>query len=270
MKLKNLLVILLVLGLTVFSVASFAAKRLKGTINVVGSTSVQPLAEELAKKFTSKRKNKKVKIFVQGGGSGAGIKAAFTKTADIGMSSRSLKPSEKGLIKTVIARDGIAIIVNKKNSIGELTSAQLKKIYKGEYTNWKEVGGKNMQIIVVNREAGSGTRGAFEGIVLKKEKPTNTCLIQASTGAVQQTVSVTKEAIGYVSLGSLDTKVVNSLKIDGAECTAKNIKAEKYPIQRPFLMVTKSAPKGIVKAFLNWILSKEGQKIVAEDFISVK
>jgi phosphate transport system substrate-binding protein len=263
---RKSVIILLLFSVLVFSAVSSAA--LRGTINVAGSTSVQPLAEELAQAFMAK--NKGVKVFIQGGGSGAGIKSAMNGTADIGASSRELKPEEQSLVETVIAKDGIAIVVNKANSIRNLNKKQLQKIYTGEYTNWKEVGGPDMKIVVVNREAGSGTRGAFEELVLEKLTNTSNCLVQASTGAVQQTVAVTKESIGYISLGSYDPHSVKALTIDNVECTEANILAKKYIIQRPFLMLTKSAPTGVVKAFLDFILSKEGQKIVAKEYITVK
>ncbi len=241
---------------------------LSGSIQVVGSTSVQPLAEELAQEFMAQ--NQGIEIAVQGGGSGAGIKAAGDGTGDIGMSSRELKTEEQGLHETVIARDGIAIVVNEENSVDNLSFEQLQKIYTGEYTNWKQVGGPDLKIVVVNREAGSGTRGAFEEIVLGKLQNTNQSLVQASTGAVQQTVSVTKEAIGYISLGSLDPAAVKAVTIDGIECSAANILAGEYKVQRPFLMLTNEEPTGAVKAFLDWITSSKGQEIVAEDFIPVK
>ena len=257
--------LLVVISVLIFSAIGFAAST--GTINIVGSTSVQPLAEELAQAYMAK--NPGVKIFVQGGGSGAGIKAAMTNTAEIGSSSRDLTPEETGIFETVIAKDGIAMIVNKANTVTNLTFDQLRKIYTGEYTNWKQVGGPNMDIVVVNREAGSGTRGAFEELVLGKLVNTNKCLVQASTGAVQQTVSITKEAIGYISLGSLDSKAVKALTIEGIECTERNILDKKYKIQRPFLMLTKNKPAGIVKEFLDWVVSPEGQKIVGKDYITI-
>ncbi|TCL66582.1 phosphate transport system substrate-binding protein [Hydrogenispora ethanolica] len=263
---KKLALLAVIGALLLMTVSSFAA--LSGTINMVGSTSVQPLAEELAQAFMAK--NKGVKIFVQGGGSGAGIKAAMTNSAEIGNSSRELNPDETGIHETVIAKDGIAIVVHKSNPVSNMSTDQLKKIYAGEYTNWKQVGGPDENIVVVNREAGSGTRGAFEEIVLGKTPNTSKCLVQASTGAVQQSVSITKEAIGYISLGSLDTKAVKALKIDGVEATEKNVLAKTYKIQRPFLMLTKNAPAGLVKTFLDWVLSPEGQKIVAKEYISVK
>jgi phosphate transport system substrate-binding protein len=257
--------VLVLIGLLALSVVSFAA--VKGNITIAGSTSVQPLAEELAQAFMAK--NKKVKIFVQGGGSGAGIKAAMSGTANIGTSSRELNPDEQGLRETIIAWDGIAIIVNKTNSVADLKLDQIQKIYSGEYTNWKEVGGPDQKIVVINREAGSGTRGAFEEIVLGKVKNTPNCLVQASTGAVQQSVAITKEAIGYISLGALDEKAVKAVKVNSVLCNEANIKNKSYRIQRPFLMLTKSAPTGVVKAFLDYILSPEGQKIVAKDYITV-
>jgi phosphate transport system substrate-binding protein len=265
--LKKSMVMLGLFGLFFFSCISFAA--LKGTINIAGSTSVQPLAEELAQAFMAK--NKRVKIFVQGGGSSAGVKSAQTGTADIGTCSRDLKPEEEGLHETVIAKDGIAIVVNKSNSVRNLSVTQLQKIYTGNYHNWKKVGGTNEKIVVVNREAGSGTRGAFEEIVLgKKLTNTSNCLVQASTGAVQQTVAVTKEAIGYISLGAYNPKAVKAVAINHVTCTDAHILAGKYKIQRPFLMLTKRVPTGTTKAFIDWILSQEGQRIVAKEFIPVK
>jgi phosphate transport system substrate-binding protein len=263
---KHSIIVLLLISVLSFSAISSAA--LSGTVNIAGSTSVQPLAEELAQAFMAK--NKGVKVFVQGGGSGAGIKSAMTGTANIGTSSRELNPEEQSLVETVIAKDGIAIVVNKANSVTDLNKEQLQKIFTGEYSNWKQVGGPDMKIVVVNREAGSGTRGAFEELVLGKLTNTSNCLVQASTGAVQQTVAVTKESIGYISLGSYDSHAVKALTIDNVSCTEANILAKKYKIQRPFLMLTKSAPTGAVKAFLDFILSKEGQKIVAKEYIPVK
>jgi phosphate transport system substrate-binding protein len=263
---KHSIIILLLISVLSFSAIGSAA--VSGTVNIAGSTSVQPLAEELAQAFMAK--NKRVKIFVQGGGSGAGIKSAMTGTADIGASSRELNPEEKSLMETAIAKDGIAIVVNKANSVSNLSKEQLQRIYTGEYSNWKQVGGPDMKIVVVNREAGSGTRGAFEELVLGKLTNTSNCLVQASTGAVQQTVAVTKESVGYISLGSYNPGSVKALTIDNVKCTDSNILANKYKIARPFLLLTKSAPTGAVKAFIDFILSREGQKIVAKEYIPVK
>jgi phosphate transport system substrate-binding protein len=251
-----------------FSVVCLAAPS--GSITMAGSTSVQPLAEELAKAYMAK--NPDVKIAVQGGGSGAGVKAAMDGTADIGMCSRELNPEEESLKATEIAKDGVAIIVNKVNKISNVSLDQLQKIYTGSFNTWKQVAGPsalNTKIVVVNREAGSGTRGAFEELVLGKLKNTNNCIVQSSTGAVQQTVAVTKEAIGYISLGSLDPKAVKAITVNGVVCNEANIISKKYLIQRPFLLLTKTAPAGATKEFIDWILGPEGQKIVAKDYISV-
>lgn len=267
---KKIVLVLLFSVLTLAAVVYSAS--LNGSIQIVGSTSVQPLAEELAQAFMSK--NPGVKVFVQGGGSGAGITAAINGTANIGNSSRELKPEEAatGIHETVIAKDGIAVIVHPSNTIKDLTVEEIKKIYLGEISNWKEVGGPNMSIALVNREAGSGTRGAFEELVMGKmaSKMSSKSLVQASTGAVQQTVAITKEAIGYISLGSLDPKAVKALLINGIAASDNNITNKTYKLWRPFLMLTKTAPSGVSKAFLDWILSSEGQKIVARDFIPAK
>ncbi len=264
-------ILVLVLLVSMFASITHGA-ALNGSIQIVGSTSVQPVAEELAQAFMAK--NPGVKIFVQGGGSGAGITAAINGTADIGNSSREPKPEEAaaGIHETVIAKDGIAMIVHPSNPVQDLTVEQLQKIYLGEISNWKEVGGPNMKIALVNREAGSGTRGAFEELVMGKtaNKMSSKTLVQASTGAVQQTVAVTKEAIGYISLGSLDPKAVKALSVNGVTASDKNIANKTYQLWRPFLMLTKAAPNGVTKAFLDWILSSEGQKIVARDFIPMK
>ncbi len=265
MKKLGLLVLVCIFA---FSVVIMAAPG--ASITMAGSTSVQPLAEELAKAYMAK--NPDVKIAVQGGGSGAGVKAAMDGTADIGMCSRELNPEESSLTATEIALDGVAIIVNKANKINNVSLEQLQKIYTSSFTTWKQVAGPgalNTKIVVVNREAGSGTRGAFEELVLGKLKNTNNCIVQSSTGAVQQTVAVTKEAIGYISLGSLDPKSVKAITVNGVVCSEANILAKKYLIQRPFLLLTKSAPSGAVKDFMSWILSPEGQKIVSKEFISV-
>lgn len=268
----NKTVLIVVIGLVVIGGLIFMVMNnqsdLQVSLQLVGSTSVQPIAEELAQEYMAK--NQGVQIAVQGGGSGAGVKAATEGTADIGTCSRELKEEEKGIHETVIAKDGIAIVVNKENTIDNLSFEQLQKIYTDEYTNWNQVGGPDMKIVVVNREAGSGTRGAFEEIVLHKLENTNKCLVQASTGAVQQTLAVTKEAIGYISLGSLDKEAVKAITIDGIECSSETILAGDYKVQRPFLMLTKEEPTGMTKAFLDWITGPEGQKLVAEEFIPVK
>ncbi|NLT94129.1 MAG: phosphate ABC transporter substrate-binding protein [Clostridia bacterium] len=244
----------------------------KGNLKLAGSTSVQPLAEELAMRFMEL--NREVKIDVTGGGSGAGVESTINGAADIGMTSRELKESEKennpGLKTVVIAQDGIAVIVNKNNIVDDLTLEQVKDIFSGKITNWKDLGGKDTAITVVNREEGSGTRGAFEEIVLGKEKITEKAAVQNSTGAVKTAVSADPNAIGYISMGSMDDEV-KSLKIGGIEPSIENAKSGFYPVTRPFIFLVNGEAEGLAKVFIDWVLDTEAQEMVQENgFIPVK
>lgn len=245
-----------------------AATELSGTVQIAGSTSVQPLSEELAKAFMAK--NPKVKINVAGGGSGAGIKAAQEGTADIGASSRELKAEEKTVKEFVIALDGIAVVVHKENKVADLKLEQIQKIFAGEIADWSKVGGEKGAIHVYNREEGSGTRGAFEEIVMGKDKKiTDKAGIQNSTGAVRTAVAGDKNGIGYISLGSLNADV-NAVKVESVEASAANVKNNTYKISRPFVYMTQKDPEGVTKAYIDWVLSTEGQEIVKKEFITVK
>lgn len=241
----------------------------KTTITIAGSTSVQPLSDELVKAYNQKNPN--VTINVQGGGSSQGVKAAADGIAQIGASSRKLKDSEKASVKEIqIAIDGIAIVANPKNEkVANLTMTQVKEIYGGKITNWKDVGGKDAPITVVTREAGSGTRGAFEEIVMHDAKITDKAITQASNGAVRSTVAGDENAIGYLSLGYL-SKEVKSVKVENIEPTVENIKSGSYKVSRPFLYLTKGEPSGEVKAFIDFVLGPEGQEIVGKHYIKVK
>lgn len=242
---------------------------LEGTITVAGSTSVQPFSEVLAEKFMEK--NPKVKINVQGGGSGQGITAATSGAAQIGASSRELKAEEKAqLVETKIAMDGIAIVVNPANPVADLTTDQIKNIFMGNIKNWKEVGGPDAAITVVSREEGSGTRTAFEELLMAKQPVVKTAIVQSSTGAVNTTVAGDKNAIGYDSLASVD-KSLKAVKIDGVEANAANVKNGSYKASRPFLYLTKGQPEGLSKAFIDFVMSAEGQQIMTgQGAISVK
>lgn len=242
-------------------------ETLEGNITITGSTSVQPLSEELASAFMEQ--NQGVEINVAGGGSGAGIKAAQEGTADIGASSRELKEEEKGLNETVIAKDGIAIVIHPDNAVEGLTLEETQKIFAGEITDWKDVGGEGGAINVFTREEGSGTRDAFEEIVMGDAKISAKAGVQNSTGAVRTAVSGDVNGIGYISLGSLDESVT-ALKIDDVEATNETIQDGTYKVARPFLYLTKEEPEGVVKAFIDFVLSAEGQEIVADGFIPVK
>lgn len=239
-------------------------KQLSGTITVAGSTSVQPFSDVLAEEFIKKHPG--VQINVQGGGSSQGIQVAVSGAANIGASSRELKQEEKsqGLVETTIALDGIAVIVHPSNPVAEIALDDLRNVYLGNIKNWKELGGKDSPITVVCREAGSGTRGAFEELVMNKENISNQVVIQPSTGAVKTTVAGDEKAIGFVSMASVD-KDVKVLKIDGVEASVANVKNGSYKISRPFLYLTKGEANGLTQAFIDFVLSDEGQALMQEE-----
>ena len=235
-------------------------------ITVSGSTSVGPLMEKEAEKF--KEENVGINVEINQLGSSAGIKDAITGTVQIGMSSRDLKEQEKaeGLIEVEIAYDGIAIITNKSNKIKSLTMTQVKDIYTGKITNWKDVGGKDGAIVVVSREDGSGTRDAFQEIVgYTSEELVKDAQIGDGSGNIKTTVSGNEHAIGFISFEYIDDSI-NAVKIDDIEPTASNVKNDSYKISRPFLLVYKEDNlKENGNKLINFILSEEGQKIVEEN-----
>lgn len=244
-----------------------------GSVVIAGSTSVQPLSEAMSEVYMEE--NPDVTVEVQGGGSGQGIKSIEDGIADIGSLSREVGEDEKGSISEeyVIAKDGVAVIVNADVNVDDLSLEQIKGIYTGDIKNWSEVGGDNAEITVVSREEGSGTRGAFTEItgvtVDDVDNTTKDALVQPSTGAVKETVSTTPNSIGYVSLGSLDDSV-KVLTVEGVEATSENVVSGDYKIQRPFVYVVGSEVSETAQAFIDFAMSDEGQKIVEEnDFIPV-
>lgn len=243
------------------------------SVTISGSTSVGAVMEPLVEEY-KKSEGKGADIEVQQIGSSSGIKNTIDGTSEIGMTSRDLKEGEKqaNLKETQIAIDGIAVITNKENKVKDLTMEQIKGIYTGKITNWKEVGGDNSSIVVVSREDGSGTREGFETIVgYAAEELVNSAIISDGSGNIKTTVAGNKNSIGYISLGYVN-KEVNSISISGVEATVDNVKSNKYPILRPFLLVNK--PKGLSdkgQAFIDYILSEDGQKVVEEHgFVGVK
>jgi phosphate transport system substrate-binding protein len=255
--------------------AAEEAAPLSGTIQLAGSTTVQPLAEVLGEAFTAVYPE--VKIEVQGGGSSVGVTSAGEATADIGNASREVKESEfeqfPDLVVYTIAYDGIAIVTNPGTELASLSLEQVKDIFAGEITNFSEVGGPNAPITVVSREEGSGTRAAFEELVMAKgdtEKViTEMALLQQSNGQVRTTIATTPNSIGYISFGFLDDSV-HPVAIDGVAPTVENVKNGSYSVFRPLNMLTNGEAQGVVKAFLDWIVGPEGQAIVGEDYITVK
>lgn len=237
-------------------------------ISIVGSTSVQPLAEKLATEYM--KKNPDVKISVQGGGSAVGIKSVQDGTANIGTSSKSLKSDESsGLTQYEVAKDGIAVVVNKQNTVSGLTLDQIKGIFTGNITNWKEVGGPDAKINVIVREDGSGTRDAFQEIVLGKTsngtKVTfmKEAIVQSSTEAVQQTVAQDPNAIGFISFTTV--KDAKALNVDNVAPSEATIMDGTYKVQRPFLFLVKGDAQGTIKAFIDWVNGPEGQAIIKAD-----
>jgi len=237
-------------------------------VTVVGSTSVQPVAEILATEYMKNHTN--VKVTVQGGGSAVGIKSAQDGTANIGTSSSALKTNEsQGLTQWQIAKDGIAVIVNKQNTVSALTKDQVKKIFTGNVTNWNQVGGPNAPIHVIIRESGSGTRDAFQSIVLgtaangTKVDYLKTAVVQSSTEAVQSSVAGDPNAIGFISFASVST--TKALSIDGVAPSEQTVSDGTYKIQRPFLFLFKGTPTGATKEFNDWVNGPQGQAIIKEN-----
>lgn len=246
---------------------------LSGKISITGSTTVQPLAEKLAEQFMAA--NPDVTIEVTGGGSSVGVKAAGEGTADIGNASREVSADEKtqypNMKVYVIARDGIAIIVSPDSPMTDLTVDQVRDIFSGKITNWKDVGGPDAAIIVVSREEGSGTRTAFEEMVMGKDVLiTENAILQNSNGSVRTAVATTPNSVGYLSFGYLDNSI-KALNLNGIAPTEENASNGTYPVVRPLNMLTNGEPQGVVKAFLDYVLGPEGQALVrTEGYIPVK
>ena len=240
-----------------------AASELSGSVTMAGSTSMEKLANAAAESFMEA--NPGVTVTAEFTGSSAGVEAVSAGSVDIGNSSRALKDSEKeaGVVENIVAIDGIAVVVDPANTVTGLTKQQLTDIYTGEVKNWSEVGGQDSVIIVVGREAGSGTRGAFEEILEVEDACTYANELD-STGAVMAKVASTPGAIGYVSLDVIDESVT-AVALDGVEPTVDNIKSGSYFLSRPFVMATKgeiSQQSEAVQAWFNYLASEEGKEVI--------
>ena len=237
---------------------------LSGTIALAGSTSMEKLANAVAESFMEKYPN--VTVTAEFTGSSAGIESLLAGSADIGDASRALKDSEKeaGAVENIVAIDGIAVVTDTDNAVADLTKDQLISIYTGQTTNWSELGGADEAIVVVGREAGSGTRGAFEELLDIADQCTYANELD-STGAVMAEVASTPGAIGYVSLDVVDD-TVKAFSLEGVEATADNIKAGNYFLSRPFVMATKgeiSEQNELVQALFDYLSSDEGKSVIA-------
>jgi phosphate transport system substrate-binding protein len=234
----------------------------KHTVTIAGSTSVMPFTEKLAEHFMVD--HPEYVIDVQGGGSTAGVQACMNNTVHIGMSSRQLKEEEMVLKEIIICYDGISVVVHPKNPIRELTLKQVRDIFNGRTKNWKELGWVDRRIDAVSREEGSGTRGSFEELVMRSEEIDDGIMVQDSNGSVKEVVATDPYAIGYISLGLVDGRV-KGLSIDNIAPNLKNIKNKKYKIIRPFIYLSKGELQEHSKTFVDYVLSKDGQKILIKE-----
>lgn len=238
--------------------------NLSGTVTLAGSTSMEKVCEALMEGFMEKYPD--ITVTTEYTGSGAGLESLAAGSVDIGNASRHVKDEEaaNGAVENVIALDGIAVIVDKDNTVTDLTSEQLASIYKGEIANWSELGGNDEAIVVIGRESGSGTRDAFEELNDIKDA-CNYAQELDSTGAVLAKVATTPGAIGYVSLDVVDDTVI-AAKLNGVDATEENILAGTYVLQRPFVMATKgdiATQNELVNTWFDYIASEEGQEIIS-------
>ena len=251
------------------SAEASATEELSGTLSMNGSTSMEKVIKAVNGAFMEK--NKGVTVNLNLTGSGTGIQEASEGKCDIGNSSRKLKDEEaEKLDATVVGLDGIALVVNPANKLEDITLQDLAKVYSGEITNWKELGGDDKAIVVIGREDGSGTRDGFESIVMGDKEPKYAQELE-STGSVINAVATTDGAIGYASLANVD-ETVKALKVGGIEATEENVKSGAYEVQRPFICATlKGSDNKLVKAYLDFILSEAGQALVlAQGAVPVK
>jgi phosphate transport system substrate-binding protein len=252
-----------------FCLAIGAGAVFAENIVIKGSTTVLPVAQAALEAYM--KANPGANISLSGGGSGEGMKALIDGSTDIANSSREIKSTEVALAKSkgvepkeiAVAIDAIVPIVNPKNRVKDLTIDQLSQIYQGKITNWKEVGGDDLQI-VVSRDSSSGTFEAWAEMVLNKAKVTPKAQLQASNGAIVQAISKNKYAIGYIGFGYIN-KTVKPLTVNGVAASAKTALSKEFPVSRHLYMYTNGEPKGETAKFIKFILSSEGQKLVAKE-----
>ena len=264
-----------VLILTAVLLLIGAGSALAANIVIKGSTTVLPVAQVTMEAFM--KANPGVNISLSGGGSGEGVKALIDKTADIANSSREMKKEEIALAKRKganpkeipVAIDAIVPVVNPRNKVSNLTVDQLSQIFQGKITNWKEVGGEDLQIVVISRDTSSGTYEAWSELVMKKAKVSPRAQLQASSGAIVQAISKNRYAIGYIGLGYVDEST-KPLMVNGVTATEKTALDKSFPVSRFLYMYTDGEPKGNVAKYIAFVLSPEGQKLVAkEGFVSL-
>lgn len=246
-----------------------ASPAMAGQLIINGSTTVLPVMQKAGESFMAAHPD--IKLNISGGGSGNGIKALLEGQCQIAMSSRDMKDNEikaaeaKGIhpVRTAIAVDAIVPIVNPSNSVKSITNAQLRDIYSGKITNWKELGGKDAKIVVISRDSSSGTFECWNELIMGKERVMPAALMQASNGAVVQTVSKNPSAIGYIGLGYLNNSV-HGLSVDSKQPTAENARTKTWPIARKLYIYTNGNPEGDIRKLADYLLDgTKGQKDVA-------
>ena len=239
-------------------------EQLSGVVNTNGSTSMEKVMQVLIEAFQEQQPN--VTVNYTGSGSGAGVTSAIDGTADLGLASRALKSEEegKGAQAHIVALDGVAIVVNPENTVEDLTVDEIAQIFKGEITNWKDLGGADEEIAVYGREAGSGTRGAFEELV-GVEDACKYLNEYSSTGDVIGNVASNPSAIGYASLSAVSDNV-KAVKVNGVDCTEATVQDGTYEIQRPFVMITKDGTQlsDAAQAFLDFAMSADAASLIAQ------
>lgn len=271
MNTKKISVLILAATMVLIGVGSAPAAN----VVIKGSTTVLPIAQVTLEAYM--KANPGVNISLSGGGSSEGIKALLDKSADIANASREMKKKEIDLAKSKginpkeipVAIDAIVPVVNPRNPVNNLTVDQLSQIYQGKITNWKEVGGQDLKIVVISRDSSSGTFEAWGELVLKKAKVTPKAQLQASNGAIVQTVAKNRYAIGYIGLGYMDPSI-KALTVNGVEASEKTSLSKAYPVSRFLYMVTNGEATGETAKYINFVLSPEGQTLIAkEGFVSL-
>ncbi len=259
---------------TVMAMAAFALMSsvafAGSSIVIKGSTTVLPIAQGTLEAFM--KKNPQVQMSLSGGGSGEGIKSLIDKTADIATSSREIKKEEVELAKTkgiypvahVVANDAIVPVVHPKNKVKNLSIDQLSQIYQGKITNWKEVGGDDLKIVVISRDSSSGTFESWDHFVMKKSKVAPQAQMLASNGAIVTAIAKNRYALGYLGIGYVN-KSVKALQVNGVTASVASALSKEYPLARELYMYTDGEAKGDVAKYLAYVKSPEGQKIVVKE-----
>lgn len=268
---KKMLAVIGTVSMIAFTIAGCGNAQTKadgsqsGTVTLAGSTSMEKLCEAMSESFMEQYPD--ITVTVEYTGSGAGLESLASGSVDIGNASRHLKKEETdgGAVENIVALDGIAVITDKENTLLDVSVEELANIYQGKVKNWSELGGNDEAIVVIGREAGSGTRDAFEELLEVKDSCKYAQELD-STGAVLAKVASTPGAIGYVSLDVVD-ETVQAVSIDGVEATEKEILAGNYLLSRPFVMATKgqiSEQNDLVKAWFDFIHSEEGKNVITK------